>query len=308
MVFGGFPMERAKGLALAAILLSAISIPAPLANAAILEAKITRASVSVSLALIAYQNFTAFPEVPHRISESDAAKVEDALNAALAETSSGQSAELRAIELSSDANWMNLTLKFEIRGALGREGSLMKVDCSWRSISIKGPVVISGFDFNGIGKSFLRPSLEAYEGHLGFYENGTILVTRDRGLNAIGNFTPFDLAAFRRPLDSWRIRYGLREGLTAIELDPPDFIMRVDKIGNTTTSHIIRFRSSARIVAEGMADPRADGISLAAGDGISEAAMALSLASLATLCFYLRGGAAPKAKPKGRPRRGPARS
>lgn len=303
-------MGRAKGLALAAILLAAISIPAPLANAAILEARITKASVSVSLALVAYQNFTAFPEVPHRISESDAAKVEEALNAALAEISPSQSAELRAIEMSSDANWMNLTLKFEIRGALERKGSLMEADCSWRSISIRGPVVISGFDFNGIGKSFLRPSLEAYGGHLGFYENGTVLVTKERGLNAIGNFTPFDLAAFRRPLDSWRIRYGLREGLTAIELDPPDFVMRVDKIGNATTSHIIRFRSSACIVAEGMADPRADRISLSAGDGISEAAMALSLASLAALCFYLRGGAVPKvkAKTKGRPKGRPARS
>lgn len=301
-------MGKLGALALAAILLIAIPFAPPLADAANLEARITRSSISVSLALAAYQNFTAFPEVPHRISESDASKVEAALNAALAEASPGLSAELRAIEMSSDANWMNLTMRFEIRGAFGRRGSLVEVDCSWRSISIRGPVVISGFDFNGIGRSFLRPALEAYGGHLGFYENGTVLVTRERGLNAIGNFTPFDLAAFRRPLDSWRIRYGLKDGVTAIELDPPDFLMRVDKIGNATTSHIIRFGSSARIIAEGMADPRGDRVSLSAGDRSSEAAMALSIASLAALCIALRGGAIPKAKakPKGRPKGRPS--
>lgn len=301
-------MGRLGALALAIILLIAIPLNPPLADAAILEARVARSSVSVSLALVAYQNFTAFPEVPHRISESDAAKAEAALNAALADASPGLSAELRAIEMRSDANWMNLTLKFEVRGALEKRGSLIKVDCSWRSISLRGPVVISGFDFNGIGKSFLRPSLEAYKGHLGFYENGTILVTKERGLNVIGNFTPFDLAAFRKPLDSWRIRYGLRDGLTAIELDPPDFVMRVDKIGNATTSHIIRFISSARIIADGMANPGVDGISLAAGDGLSEAAMALSLVLLAALYIRLRGGAVPKARPKGRPKGRPARA
>jgi hypothetical protein len=297
-------MKRGGALAFAAILLLAIALRAQSASAAILEARITGASVSASLAISAYQNFTAFPEVPHRISDEDAAKVEAIVNAALAERSPGLSAELRGIEVASDANWMNLTLRLEIRGAISRRGSIAEVDCSWRSLSIRGPVIISGFDFNGIGRSFLRPALEAYEGHLGFYENGTILVTKERGLNTIGNLTPLDLSPFRGPLDSWRIRYGLRDGSTAIELHPRDFIMRVDRIGNATRSHIIRFRYSARIVAEGVADPRGDKVSLAAGDRSSEAAMALSIASLAALCLYLRGGGAPKARLRAHPKRG----
>jgi hypothetical protein len=286
-------MKRGGALAFAAILLLAIALRAQSASAAILEARITGVSVSASLAISAYQNFTAFPEVPHRISDEDAAKVEAIVNAALAERSPGLSAELRGIEVASDANWMNLTLRLEIRGAISRRGSIAEVDCSWRSLSIRGPVIISGFDFNGIGRSFLRPALEAYEGHLGFYENGTI-----------GNLTPLDLSPFRGPLDSWRIRYGLRDGSTAIELHPRDFIMRVDRIGNATRSHIIRFRYSARIVAEGVADPRGDKVSLAAGDRSSEAAMALSIASLAALCLYLRGGGAPKARLRAHPKRG----
>lgn len=301
-------MERLRASMMAAVLLVAIAIHAPQAGAAVLEARISRASISVSLASVAYQNFTAFPAIPHRIGEGDAARVEASLNAALAEASPGLSAELRAIEMASDANWMNLTLKFEIRGALLKRGSLIEADCSWRSLSLRGPIEISGFDFNGIGRTFLRPSIEGYEGHLGFYENATRLVTKDRALNLIGNFTPFDLAAFRRPMELWRTSYGLREGSTKIELGPSDFLMRIDKIGNKTSSHVVRFRSSARMAIEGVADPRGDKVSLSAGDGPSEAMMALSIASLAALCLYLRGGAAPRAKPKTRPKGRPTRS
>jgi hypothetical protein len=184
-----------------------------------------RISVSINLYfmqnLTAIQNTFSLPQVRGVLSGANSSDVSLAVQNALdSKTPQAKvsnlflSAATSPWSNSTNTQWLNLTLSYDVNGATSAIFGAEKADLAWKSFVVSTDIVLQAVDINNIGPKYLAAPAQQIATQqvpskfiqVGFRVNGKAANAASFS-NAAAKFNTLNFSAFSPPVSSWQKSY-----------------------------------------------------------------------------------------------------
>jgi hypothetical protein len=115
---------------------------------------------------------------------------------------------------STNTQWLNLTLSYEVNGAISRIFGAEKANLSWKSFVVSSDIVLQAVDINNIGPKYLAVPAQQIAAQqvpskfiqVGFRVNGKNTNAASFS-SAAAKFNTLNFSAFSPPVSSWQESY-----------------------------------------------------------------------------------------------------
>lgn len=211
----------------------------PSAEAASYIVRVEEDSIFVSLSANFRQNITllvqsfSFPHIEGKLSGDNATEASQALQAALREKAPKVS--VKDLEVSASAwpwsnvtesQWLNVTISFQLSGAVQNRGDAAAADVAWKSFIVREDILVGGLSVNSIGDKYLAklpPELAVAPGSpvggLSFTVDG-FPASHETLFELLQKVNAMDFSAFRGPLSEWESSLDFDTATTVWRIDP----------------------------------------------------------------------------------------
>jgi hypothetical protein len=179
---------------------------------------ISGSSVAVTIHTVFNQNLTLQPTPAYNnigLSGSNATSVETAFTSALSTLLPGVSASSLTITSSSASNTTQMTVKFNVDGAISTDRGVLKVNLAWRSFKVTSNVTAGGIPLNSVGGYIAHsPVLDNPPSSFiawKYFADGKS-ISPYQSLAAASSFQLLDFSLLSAPLDSWHSAVNIAAG------------------------------------------------------------------------------------------------
>ena len=182
------------------------------------DISISHSAVTVTIHTVFNQNMTLQPTPAYNntsLSGSNATSAETAFTSALSTLLPGVSASGLTITSSSASNTTQMTVKFNVDGAIITDRGVMKVNLAWRSFEVTSNITAGVIPLNSVG-SYLDHSPVLNNNSTSFiawryFADGKSIAPYQSTL-AASSFQLLDFSLLSAPLDSWHSAVNIAAG------------------------------------------------------------------------------------------------
>jgi len=236
------------------------------------------------------------PSLSEALSGVVAQNLTSALEEALKSKLENASVSSLSGELSSEAGWINSTIRFEVTGVSSRKGDLLTIYCSWISFSIPQDLKIGNLSYNRIGAAYIRQTFERYVNFtsppLNETVSGVTYLSRGNELpprvatDRAGNVTLLDFSNLTLEFERWKRTFNVSEGSTVWIYDPGpaiDLEMKVVPRATAAFSHRALYSYNGSISVDANAKAEGNRIIMDVGGGFEPLLMLVIILSIFAL-------------------------
>ncbi len=271
---------------------------------------------NVSLTVRVFQNLTlldksfSLPQGNGTIIGSNATQIADSFQNALRVKSASAvvkdvsgTVESSAWNATTSAQWLNLTINFDVDGiSVNRYGGTT-VDAAWRSFAVPSNITLSGIELNQVGATYLESFAAFLQGLTNSrtitytYRVNQLAIAQSRIPGVVPSMRLFNFSSLSTPLSKWSSTYNATSNSIVWSLSPlPTYGITVVEIVTEVEQSTLKYELSysfnqATITTPLRSSVTGDTILIVFGDS-QETLMALIIASSSAIAvgttFYER--------------------
>jgi hypothetical protein len=193
------------------------------------------------------------------------------------------------VEVSSRANWLNMTASLDVSGVTVQNGDIMNTTTAWKSYHIDNDLRNGNLSFNTVGSRYLRPVYDYYLNatrYIGkpnatingvtFFSTNDTVIAGDQAANQAGNLTLFDFRPLNASLNHWNYTYSLQNDTSTWRYSPPPILsssIKVTRGVNETSRIFANYTYTGEVVVTGLARSEGDNVLVDVSSGSRELIM-----------------------------------
>ncbi|MBS7626215.1 hypothetical protein KEJ51_04135 [Candidatus Bathyarchaeota archaeon] len=244
-----------KIIATVVMLLIYLSSVAHPVEAASIEVRVMDRYLEVKVESKTFQNMTAMNEASIHVSGIDLEQAEQALRNSLLKDYPTREISNVSIMITSNNVWLNLTIQFNLKGAIRIDRDVKRVDLSWISFKVKEDLRANNISYNLVGQKYLQPFMRSFsnESEVKYYSPIYTPVDSKLAANIAGNITSIDLTSIESKVSSWVREFDADSKTTIWKTVVGKLIdLRAEvKSGNVSRNFYCYTESNARVSING---------------------------------------------------------
>ena len=293
---------RYKAMLIFTIILGSLLVPV---HASQVTMTIQNGTIGSKMTIAFHQNMTQLPSRTATLDGTTDSPLMDSFTRALKVADSSAAVSKVTVNLSSGANWLNITASVDVSGVTVQTGDILNTTTAWKSYHIDNDLRSGNVSFNTVGSRYLRPVYDYYVNAsrsvgkpnatitgISFFSNNNTVLAGEEAADQAGNLTLFDFRPLNVSLNQWNYTYSLQNDTTSWRFTPAPIISSSIKFirGLNNTSIITAdYSYSAEVVVMGLARSHGDGVLVDVGSGNMELAMAgvVIFAVILAICIQI---------------------
>ena len=293
---------RYKAIPIFIIILGSLLVPV---HASQVTMTVRSGTIGSKMTLAFYQNMTRFPMRTATLDGTTDPTLMDSFTKALKAADPVAGISQVGINLTSTANWLNITASMDVSGVTVQTGDILNTTTTWKSYYIANDLRSGNVSFNAVGSRYLRPVYDYYVNAtrfvgkpnatitgVSFFSNNNTVLAGDEAANQAGNLTLFDFRPLNVSLSQWNYTYNLQNDTTSWRFTPAPIIsssIKFTKGLNNTSVILADYSYGAEVVVRGLARSHGDEVLVDVGSGNRELVMAgiVTLTIILAVCVQL---------------------